>query len=147
MPVTDTIDYRDVVLKTWNDLNAKLIDAVAAMPEEGFRFKAEPAMETAGWELRHVAFWNRYVTQTLLGESPDGSANTYAEQEFSSKESLLTLLRHTSHEAADAIAQQPTPLSPEVVHLITSFVAHTAEHYGHFTVALRLNGVVPPASR
>ncbi len=100
-----------------------------------------------GAVLRHVAFWNRYVADSLRGKKVDDTSNELPLAEYSTKASALEALKQSSEAVGSALRDQKTPLDPKAVELIVTFIEHTSEHYGQLVVYSRLMGIVPVASR
>ncbi len=97
-----------------------------------------------------------------LGEDPPADAgDEVGPQAVRTKAEILTYLKGSfAHldKAIEAIGQtnvpvNPSPISPlkkgEVTRsaLVTESLMHAADHYGQIVEYLRMNGVVPPASR
>ncbi|HLH08122.1 MAG TPA: hypothetical protein VKW78_12865 [Terriglobales bacterium] len=95
--------------------------------------------------LRHVVFWNQYVTNRALGKKADDSANEIPKDKFSAKAQIVGALKRSAHEASSAL--KSSEASAEVAEMVLSFIEHNCEHYGQLAVYARMNNIVPPASR
>lgn len=131
----------------WEQANRKLADLAAAIPREKFETAPVEGLRTCGAVLRHVAFWNRYVADTLAGKPTDDQANEFPLADYPNQQRILEELLRTSGEVAAALRELGEALAGPHVETMTAFVSHTSEHYGQLAVYARLLGIVPPASR
>lgn len=142
------------------------VSAVDAMPADKFGFAPTDGefkgVRTFGQMAKHVAAANHILAAAALGEEPPADAGDEAGPEtVRTKIEILNYLTgsfaHLS-KAVDAIGQSnasvnTSPISPlrkaEVTRsaLVVESLFHTADHYGQIVEYLRMNGVVPPASR
>lgn len=136
-----------VLIERWEQVSRKFAELAGALPVEKFDWAPVAGTRTYGEILRHVAFWNQYVTASVRRQNPDGSANELSAAEYPSKEKALAVLQSSAAEAAAALRQGRADLSAESMELVVSFIEHTSEHYGQLTVYARLMDVVPPRSR
>ncbi len=140
-------------------LDKEFVDAADAMPEDKFNF-APPAsagefkgVRTFGEQVRHVAEANWY----FFG-GPDMTQDK-AKAKHDSIEKLTTKAE-TMQALKDSLAQAHSfvdGITAENAFVMTangtrggmaSFgIAHMMDHYGQLVVYLRMNGIVPPASR
>ena len=143
-----------------------LVSAVDAMPADKFGFAPTDGefkgVRTFGQMVKHVAATNHILAAAALGEEPPADAgDEVGPATVRTKDEILNYLNgsfaHLS-KAIDAISQanaaaNPSPISPlkkdEVTRsaLVVESLFHAADHYGQIVVYLRMNGVVPPASR
>jgi hypothetical protein len=112
--------------------------------------------------VKHLSAPNHILAASALGEEPPADAGDEVGPEtVRAKPEILDYLKgsfaHLS-KAVDAIGQtnesaNPSPISPlkkgEVTRsaLVAEALFHAADHYGQIVEYLRMNGVVPPASR
>jgi len=94
-----------------------------------------------------VAFWNQYVSASLLGQETNDSANQLSVAEYPTRKKVLEALRDSATGVATALRQHHPELTPKALELLVTFLEHTSEHYGQLAVYARLMGIVPPASR
>jgi uncharacterized damage-inducible protein DinB len=146
----------------------ELIDAAEAMPEDKFDFSPEKlnlpgsdykGVRTFGQQLKHIAAANYLIWSPITGEKqPDtvndgkGPDNMKAKAEiikflkdsfaFGHK-SVATLNSSNLVEAITSTSGRPTTR----LFLATFAPAHAFDHYGQIVEYLRMNGIVPPASR
>ena len=146
----------------------ELIDAAEAMPEAKFDFSPEKlnltgsdykGVRTFGEQLKHVAASNYLIWSPITGEKPldtvndgKGPDNMKAKAEiikflkdsfaFGHK-SVATLNSSNLVEPITSSSGRPTTR----LFLATFAPAHAFDHYGQIVEYLRMNAIVPPASR
>jgi hypothetical protein len=138
---------RDVLLASWNEIGEKVVKMAEEFPENKYDYKPAGDVRTFADVLRHVAFWNQWVTKTARGEKPDGKPNELPKAQFGTKAAIVAALKSSVADAAAELKKGAASPEPKVVGLWTSFIGHNSEHYGQLVVYYRLNGIVPPASR
>ena len=138
---------RDVLLNRWTEIGDKLTRLAEEVPED--RYDARPASDVRSFaeQLRHVAFWNRYVQKTLRREEADGPANELPASSYPSKSKIVKVLRSTFADVAKEFGAMNGSAGTADADTMISFIEHSGEHYGQLVMYARLNGVVPPASR
>ena len=87
------------------------------------------------------------MADTARGTKADEKTNELPKERFSTKTQVIDALKQSAADAAEALKQIPSGLSPEQSEMLVSFIEHNSEHYGQLVVYARLNGIVPPASR
>jgi uncharacterized damage-inducible protein DinB len=152
-----------ILLKSLQNHVVSLADAMPAdkygfAPTDG-EFKG---VRTFGQQVKHLAATNHILAAAALGEDPppDAGDETGPETVRTKAEILDYLTSSFAHlsKAADAIGDttipvRPSPISPlsatsvTRMALIIESLVHTYDHYGQMVEYLRMNGVVPPASR
>lgn len=135
------------LIERWEQVCQKLTVLAEAVPEDRFDYRPLDGVRTFADVLRHVAFWNRYVTDSAHGRKGDDTTNELPRGEFSTKTQIVGALERSAASAADALKENPSGLSPEMAEMVVTFIEHTCEHYGQLVVYARLNGIIPPASR
>jgi uncharacterized damage-inducible protein DinB len=143
-----------------------IIPAVDAMPADKFGFAPTDGefkgVRTFGQMVKHLSATNHILAAAALGEEPPADAGDEVGPEaVRTKAEILNYLNdsfaHLS-KASEAIGQtngsvNPSPISPlkrgEVTRsaLVVEALMHACDHYGQIVEYLRMNGVVPPASR
>jgi uncharacterized damage-inducible protein DinB len=136
-----------VLARRWQQACQKLEQLADALPAGQMDSRPVDGTRTAAEVLRHVAFWNQYVADTLRGKPADDTGNELPAEKYSTKASIIEALQRSAEDVAGALREQPTPPDSKTVELIMSFVEHVSEHYGQLVVYTRLKGIVPPASR
>ena len=138
---------RDVLLQQWNDIGEKIIKMAEDFPEDKYEFRPVTGVRTFADTLRHVAFWNQFVTKTARREPVDPKINELAKAEYPTKAAIVKVLKSSFAEAtAELKKEADTPIAKRAGLWVT-FTEHSGEHYGQLVVYYRLNGIVPPASR
>jgi dipeptidyl aminopeptidase/acylaminoacyl peptidase len=140
----------------WAAQKEGFINAADAMPADAFGYKSTPAQRSYGEQIMHVVQTNMLIMGLLGGNTPAPMVNTKAV----TKADVMTALRQ-SFEFGDAVLKEfndqqlnarvtPPPFmgpSASRLRLIYGSMQHTFDIYGQMVVYLRLNGIVPPASR
>jgi uncharacterized damage-inducible protein DinB len=119
-------------------------------------------VRTFGQQLKHLAATNHILAAAALGEAPPADAGDEVGPEtVRTKAEILDYLNDSfAHlgKAVDAIGDtrvpvKSSPISPLPVTSTTRLaltveaLVHDFDHYGQMVEYLRMNGVVPPASR
>ena len=140
----------------WAVQKAMFVNAADAMPDEKFGYKPTPAQRSYGEQIMHVVQANVVVLGMLGSKTPAPMINMKA----TTKAEVMTALRQ-SFDFSDAVLKElndqqlnkrvtPPPnmgSSASRLRLIYGSMQHTMDIYGQMAVYLRLNGIVPPASR
>ena len=147
-------------------IEKEIISAVDAMPADKFGFAPTDGefkgVRTFGQMVKHPSATNHILAAVALGEEPPADAGDETGPEsVRTKAEILTYLKGSFlhlDKAIEAIGEtnipaNASPISPlkpgEVTRsaLITESWLHAYDHYGQMVEYLRMNGVVPPASR
>jgi len=150
------------------NLQEKEVMAVAeAMPAEKYEFAPTSGefngVRTFGEQLKHIAADNYLLGAGILGEKPPGDV-TNDERGSSSVRTKAQIIEYLKdsfaymHQAAAAIDDVNDPIRTPSISPWPSGTAtrlgvavedcvHTWDHYGQLVEYLRMNGIVPPASR
>jgi uncharacterized damage-inducible protein DinB len=139
-------------LTNQKDMMTKIADA---MPEATFGFKSTPAQRSFGEQVLHVAGANVMLFKAFgaTGVAPTINREATAKAEIlealadSYDYGIAALTAQTDETMMEAV-QGPAFLGSSSRTRIAYFVMnHAMDIYGQMAVYLRLNGVVPPASR
>jgi hypothetical protein len=153
----------EIFLKLGQTLIASAADAMPAdkygfAPTDG-EFKG---VRTFGQQVKHLAAANHILAAAALGEQPPADAgDEVGPERVRTKAEILDYLNGSfAHlgKAIDAIGEKnavvkSSPISPlkgaEATRLALTVesLIHAFDHYGQMVEYLRMNGVVPPASR
>src|SRR5436309_10694588 len=146
----------------------ELIDAAEAMPEGKFDFSPEKlnlpgsdykGVRTFGQQLKHVAASNYLIWSPITGEkAPDTVNDGKGPDNMKAKADIIKFLKDSfafGHKAVatlnDSNLVQPITRNNKPpttrLFLATFAPAHAFDHYGQIVEYLRMNGIVPPASR
>ncbi len=149
-----------------NLVEKEIISAVDAMPADKFGFAPTDGefkgVRTFGQMVKHFSATNHILAAAALGEEPPAEAgDELGPESVRTKAEILAYLKGSFvhlDKAVEAVGQtnipvNASPISPlkrgEVTRLalITETLLHAYDHYGQMVEYLRMNGVVPPASR
>jgi uncharacterized damage-inducible protein DinB len=143
----------------------QMVEAAEAMPEDKFNFSPESlnipggdykGVRTFALEVKHVAASNYAIWSPLTGDKfPQDFMGGNGPEKLKTKAEIIKFLKDSfalGHNAAATLTTQNMlqtaqgSRSPRL-HLATFAVAHAFNHYGQMVEYLRMNGIVPPASR
>jgi uncharacterized damage-inducible protein DinB len=130
----------------WQQVSRKLYELAAELPGEKYEWRPQPGVRTCGEVLRHVAFWNRYVADSVRGKAANDTLNELSASEYPNKKKILHALSESAADAASALREKGA-LDVKTSQMVVTFLEHTSEHYGQMVVYARLMAVTPPASR
>lgn len=146
-------------------IEKQIVDAADAMPEDRFNFTPEalniPGSDYKGVrsfavQVRHIAASNWFIWSALTGEKlPEGLNDGNGPANLKSKAEIMQFLKDSfalGHRAAATLTTEnmlQTIKNGQTTRLsrATFGVAHAYDHYGQMVEYLRMNGIVPPASR
>jgi uncharacterized damage-inducible protein DinB len=146
-------------------IEKQIVEAAEAMPEEKYNFTPEslniPGSEYKGvrtfaLQVKHVAASNYALWSPLTGDKfPENFLGGNGPENLKSKAEIIKFLKDSfaqGHKAAATLTAenmlQPAGRSKSPRwHLAAFGVAHAFDHYGQMVEYLRMNGIVPPASR
>ena len=140
----------------WTAHKEQFVNAADAMPEDKFGYKSTPAQRSYGEQVMHVVEANGFILGTLGAKTPAPAINMKA----TTKAAVMAAVRQ-SFDYGDAVVKEftdqqwngrvaPPPFmgpSASRLRLVYQSMQHTQDTYGQMVVYLRLNGIVPPASR
>jgi len=153
-----------VLDRTVLNMEHEFIPAAEAMPEDKFGFAPTngefKGVRTFGQQIKHVASVNYELGAALLEEKPPVDINDEAgPASVTSKADILKFLKESFEYVHKAIATinetnfVGTVRSPfgegsvSRLGLAATVASHGYDHYGQMVEYLRMNGIVPPASR
>ena len=143
----------------------QIVDAADAMPEDKFNFTPEtlkiPGSDYKGVrsfavQVKHIAASNWFIWSPLTGDKlPEGMKDGNGPANLQTKADIALFLKDSfalGHKAAATLTaenmlQSPANSKSTRLHLAEFGVAHAYDHYGQMVEYLRMNGIVPPASR
>jgi uncharacterized damage-inducible protein DinB len=142
-----------------------IVDVAEAMPEDKFNFSPESlaipgddykGVRTFAVQVKHVATSNYFIWSPLTGEKlPEGLKDGNGPESLKTKAEIIKFLKDSfalDHKAAATLTTENMLQNAEHskstrLHLAIFGVAHAYDHYGQMVEYLRMNGIVPPASR
>ena len=142
------------LLKDWQAQKKTMMDIADAMPEDKFSYKTTPAQRTFGEQVLHVVQVNAGLLKSVGGKTAApamASAKSKAEILKALSDSYdygTALLKEQTDATIVETVQGPRFMGAATRARIFWFLlAHSNDIYGQMAVYLRLNGIVPPASR
>jgi len=143
----------------------QIVEVAEAMPEDKFNFSPESlnisggdykGVRTFAQEVKHVAASNFAIWSPLTGDKfPKDFMGGNGPENFKTKAEIIQFLKDSfalGHKAAATLTienmLQPAEGSKSSRLRLAEFaVSHAYDHYGQMVEYLRMNGIVPPASR
>jgi hypothetical protein len=144
------------MLKDWQAQKKTMMGIAEAMPEDKFSYKSTPAQRNYGEQIMHVAQVNVGLLKAIGGKA---TAPAFTAQSAKTKAELLkalgdsydygiALIKEQSEATMIETVKGPAFLGPSTrARIFWTLLAHSMDIYGQMAVYLRLNGIVPPASR
>jgi len=146
-------------------IEKQVVDVAEAMPEDKYNFSPESlnipgddykGVRTFALQVKHVAASNYFIWSTITGDKlPDNLKDGNGPADLKTKADIIKFLKDSfaqGHKAAATLTVdnmlQPVGQSKSPrLHRAEFGVAHAFDHYGQMVEYLRMNGIVPPASR
>jgi uncharacterized damage-inducible protein DinB len=156
--VTEVIDH------SVTNMEHEFESAAEAMPEDKYGFAPTGGefkdVRTFGEQIKHVAAVNYIFGAAILSEKvPVDVGEESGPAALKTKAEILTYLKNSFayvHKAlatineANLVEPLRSPFGEGTVTrlgIATSVSAHAYDHYGQMVIYLRMNGIIPPASR
>jgi hypothetical protein len=148
-----------------NTVEKLIVEAAEAMPEDKFNFSPESlnipgvdyrGVRTFAVQVKHIAASNYFIWSPITGDKmPEGLKDGNGPEGIKTKAEVMKFLKESfalGHRAAATLTtenmlQTPGTSKSSRLYLATFGVAHAYDHYGQIVEYLRMNGIVPPASR
>src|SRR2546430_1924955 len=146
----------------------EIVEAAEAMPEDKFDFSPQKlnipgsdykGVRTFGQQLKHVAASNYLIWSPITGEKAPNTVNDgKGPDNMTVKADIIKYLKDSfafGHKAVatlnasnlvQPITRNNKPPTTRLF-LATFAPAHAFDHYGQIVEYLRMNGIIPPASR
>jgi hypothetical protein len=143
----------------------QIVEAAEAMPEDKFNFSPESlnipggdyrGVRTLALQVKHVAASNYAIWSPLTGDKfPKDFMGGNGPENLKTKAEIIQFLKDSfalGHKAAATLTPenmlQPAAGGKSPRFRVAVFgVEHAFNHYGQMVEYLRMNGIVPPASR
>ena len=147
------------------NVEKEVVEAAEAMPEDRFNFTPEslniPGSQYKGvrsfaGQVKHIGASAYFIWSPLTGEKiPDNIKDGDGPAGLKTKADIIKFLKESfalGHRAAatmtvENMLQNPGTSKSTRLRLANFGVAHAFDHYGQLVQYLRMNGIVPPASR
>jgi hypothetical protein len=164
-PPKPTIDR--ILNNQLRSAESEFVGAADAMPEDKYGFAPTQGefkgVRTFAQQVKHVAATNYMIGAAILGESKppvDIGQGENGPDSITSKADVIKFLKDSFeyvHKAMSSITSEekfngmiPSPFGPGQVArggMAVLEVGHCFDHYGQMVEYLRMNGIIPPASR
>src|SRR5580700_5952335 len=170
MVVGSTAQQQPTVTSVLNTLygvvEQEVVSAAEAMPEDKYSFAPTngefKGVRPFAEQVKHIGFANHLYFGPLMGETIDANSseeNANGPAALKPKADIVQYRKDSfalGHRAISGITSEnevtplPKPVSPFLstrlaIAIIGAF--HPKDHYGQMVEYLRMNGIVPPASR
>src|SRR5579884_3013115 len=152
-----------VLDRSLSGVEREFVSAAEAMPEDKYAFAPTTGefkgVRTFAQQVKHVAAVNYMIFAAMLGEKAPDTGGENGPDALKSKAEIVKYLKESfllGHRAmaamnADNLVEPvANPFGPRPatrLALGNSIIGHCFDHYGQMVVYLRMNGIVPPASR
>ena len=136
------------ISRDWADQKTRMVALAEAMPAEKYDFKATPEQRTFGEQLVHLA---QAHVRMLKALDPSGKVPAPAIGSAHDRDSVVKAVTaaydygQKAIESAGALTEKAGERSR--ARTVWAAMLNAMNHYGQCVVYLRLNGIVPPASR
>jgi uncharacterized damage-inducible protein DinB len=143
-----------------------IVSAADAMPADKYGFAPTDGefkgVRTFGQMVKHLSATNYILAAAALGEEPpEDAGDELGPEALRTKAEILNYLKGSFaylDKAIEAIGQKTIPVRSSPISplksteatrlaLVVESLVHAFDHYGQAVEYLRMNGVVPPASR
>ena len=153
-----------VIDRNLSNVEKEVVGAADAMPDDKFNFAPTQGefkgVRTFALQVRHIAVANYMLAAGILGEKPPVEIKSEnGPDNLTSKADIVKYLKDSfayAHKAANSIDENnvlgmvQSPFGPNKVtrlSLAIGMLSHPFDHYGQMVEYLRMNGIIPPASR
>jgi uncharacterized damage-inducible protein DinB len=136
--------------RDWSAQKARIIALAEAMPADKWDYKATDPQRTYGEQLHHLAVAHVNMLKAL---DPDGRVPAPQMPATHGRDEVIRALGAAYDYGSAVITATPSveaavkPEGPTAARTIWAAMNNAMNHYGQCVVYLRLNGIVPPASR
>ncbi len=153
-----------VLDRSYSGIEGELVPAVEAMPEEKLNFAPTAGefkgVRTFAQQAKHIAAVNYLIGASLLGEkAPVDTGGESGPDAIKTKAQVVQFLKDSfayGHKAiatvtaANQLGNVKSPFGEGEMNRLSLagiLTSHGFDHYGQIVVYLRMNGIIPPASR
>lgn len=147
-----------------SNAETEIVAAAEAMPEEKYNFAPKggefTGVRTFGEQVKHLAANNYRMAAYILEQAPSPEQeNETGPETVRSRSEILDYVRgsfaalHSAVATIDtsnmleSVSSHKPPRQNTRLQFAVDAVAHSYDHYGQIVEYLRMNGIVPPASR
>ena len=143
------------LIKDWERQKATLMAIADAMPEDRFGYQSTPAQRSYGEQIMHIASVNVQILGLVGGTA---AAPSFTAESATTKAEILQALADSYDYGIALLNEQTSNSITETVEaaflgpstrgrVFWFLLGHSMDIYGQMAVYLRLNDIVPPASR
>jgi hypothetical protein len=153
-----------VLDRSLSNVEHEVVPAAEAMPEDKFNFAPTQGefktVRTFAQQVKHIAAANYLLGSGILAEKPPlDLEGENGPAKITSKADVIQFLKDSFtylHKALNSIdennvlGQVQSPFGPNKVSrlgLAVGAISHPFDHYGQMVEYLRMNNIIPPASR
>lgn len=157
-------DAKQIFDRQLSNTEREVVGLTEAMPADKFDFAPTngnfKGVRTFALEARHISFEINCIAAALLGEAIPGQDHDNGPDTLKTKDEIVAYMKAAFAHAHKAVATlnnsnllelTTDPFNPRAkstrVSSVSTFYWHTYDHYGQMVEYLRMNGIVPPASR
>jgi uncharacterized damage-inducible protein DinB len=145
-------------------VEGEFVSAAEAMPEDKYDFAPTTGefkgVRTFAQQVKHVAAVNYVLGGVILGEKPPAeTAGESGPESIKTKADIVKYLKESfayAHKAVQSVDEKSATVAVKSpfgdnqmakASLAIIVESHPFDHYGQIVEYLRMNGIVPPASR
>ena len=143
------------LLKDWERQKDTMMKIADAMPEDKFGYKSTPPQRSYGEQVMHIAVVNVDILKWIGGQTP---APSFTAEGAKTKADMLKAMADSYDYGAALLKEQTDATIVQTIdgkflgpstraRLFWFLLGHSMDIYGQMAVYLRLNSIVPPASR
>jgi len=153
----------EIIDRQFSSMEKEFVPAVEAMPADKFEFAPTngefKGVRTFAAQAKHVAAVNYLLAAALLGEKPPvDTGGENGPDSIKSKDQVVKFVKDSFAYTHKALATLNDKNLTEMINspfggdssrlsLANITIWHPFDHYGQMVVYLRMNGIIPPASR
>jgi len=143
------------LLKDWTNMKETMTKIADAMPEDKYGFKPTPAQRSFGEQMLHVAGANVGIMKVLGAKATAPTIDQKATKKADIMKALaesfdygIAAIKEQNEQTIAEVVQGPRFMGPSTrARVVWFLLGHAWDEYGVVTTYLRLNNIVPPASR
>ena len=153
-----------VLDRSLTNVEHEVVPAAEAMPEDKFNFAPTQGefktVRTFAQQVKHIAAANYMLGSGILAEKPPlDLEGENGPAKITSKADVVQFLKDSftylhkamnSIDESNVLGQVQSPFGPNKVSrlgLAVGAISHPFDHYGQMVEYLRMNNIIPPASR
>jgi hypothetical protein len=150
--------------RTLSGIEREIVPAAEAMPDDKFNFAPTQGefkgVRTYAQQIKHIAAVNYMLGAAILSEKPPVElGGESGPDNITSKADVVKFLKESftylhkalnSIDESNVLGQVQSPFGANKASrlgLATIALSHPFDHYGQMVEYLRMNGIIPPASR